>query len=117
MKIKFELTFKQFYDMRQAINAIYFKAKIDCDIQFINVKEFLFVSGQGIINMTYKQNLPHKKMKFKMDLNHYQALHTLLFDNKSKVDSYLFSLFMTVQIEAERQIQTTIAHFKANEIR
>jgi len=117
MKIIYELTFKQFYDLRQALNAVYFRANIPDEIQWINVKEFLFISGRAIIDLTYKQKSNSKKMKFKIDLNHYQALQTMLIDNKNLIEPYLFSLFMGIQIGAEKQIQATIVHFKSQEIR
>lgn len=117
MKINFKLTFQQYYDLRQLLNALYFRSQIDDEIQFINVKEFLFISGKAIIDMTYKQKIPSKKLTFKIDLNHYSAIQSLLVDAKNNVDPYLFSLFMGIQIEAEQQIQRTITSFKGQEIR
>lgn len=117
MKINFKLTFQQYYDLRQLLNALYFRSQIENEIQFINVKEFLFISGKAIIDMTYKQKMPNKKLSFKIDLNHYNAIQSLLVDAKNQIDPYLFSLFLGIQIEAELQIQRTIASFKSQEIR
>lgn len=112
MKIKFKCTPGQYGELVNIVEKLPYNQIAITNLELINLKHFWFEGKKKMQDFHFNKKHLTKVRAFTIDVNHYEALKSVLNECGAMITQYVKSVFETIKQYAEPQILHAVSGYK-----
>ena len=112
MKLKVKISPNQFGELVGVIECLPYARIAITNLELINLKYFYFDGRQKMQQYQFKSVQMNKPRVFTIDVNHYEAIKSVLNECGNSVSAYTKTIFESMKRDAEPQILRAVSGYK-----